>query len=120
VSGAAAKLGMPRSTLESKIRAFEEGLGESDFRVLEVLLHKGPMPVNAIGPKVYLNPGSVSVGVVVGWPLLMGMIIVASNASGIFTGEWNGVSAQGKSFLTVGLAVILTALGVLALAQRYS
>ena len=41
----------------------EEGLGESDFRVLEILLHKGPMPVNAIGPKVYLNPGSVSVAV---------------------------------------------------------
>ena len=40
-----------------------EGLGESDFRVLEVLLHKGPMPVNAIGPKVYLNAGSVSVAV---------------------------------------------------------
>jgi MarR family 2-MHQ and catechol resistance regulon transcriptional repressor len=40
-----------------------EGLGESDFRVLEVLLHKGPMPVNAIGPKVALNPGSVSVAV---------------------------------------------------------
>ena len=40
-----------------------EGLGESDFRVLEVLLHKGPMPVNAIGPKVGLNPGSVSVAV---------------------------------------------------------
>ena len=40
-----------------------EGVGESDFRVLEVLLHKGPMPVNAIGPKVYLNPGSVSVAV---------------------------------------------------------
>jgi MarR family 2-MHQ and catechol resistance regulon transcriptional repressor len=42
---------------------FKAGLGESDFRVLEVLLHKGPMPVNAIGPKVDLNPGSVSVAV---------------------------------------------------------
>jgi MarR family 2-MHQ and catechol resistance regulon transcriptional repressor len=41
----------------------KEGLGDSDFRVLEVLLHKGPMPVNAIGPKVNLNPGSVSVAV---------------------------------------------------------
>jgi MarR family transcriptional regulator, 2-MHQ and catechol-resistance regulon repressor len=41
----------------------DEGLGESDFRVLEVLLHKGAMPVNAIGPKVDLNPGSVSVAV---------------------------------------------------------
>jgi MarR family transcriptional regulator, 2-MHQ and catechol-resistance regulon repressor len=39
------------------------GLGDSDFRVLEVLLHKGPMPVNALGPKVNLNPGSVSVAV---------------------------------------------------------
>jgi len=41
----------------------EEGLGDSDFRVLDVLLHKGPMPVNAIGPRVALNPGSVSVAV---------------------------------------------------------
>jgi MarR family transcriptional regulator, 2-MHQ and catechol-resistance regulon repressor len=41
----------------------DKGLCESDFRVLEVLLHKGPMPVNAIGPKVDLNPGSVSVAV---------------------------------------------------------
>jgi MarR family 2-MHQ and catechol resistance regulon transcriptional repressor len=41
----------------------KEGLGDSDFRVLEVLLHKGPMSVNAIGPKVGLNPGSVSVAV---------------------------------------------------------
>src|ERR1700731_1985337 len=39
------------------------GLGESDFRVLEVLLHNGPIPVNAICPKVDLNPGSVSVAV---------------------------------------------------------
>jgi MarR family transcriptional regulator, 2-MHQ and catechol-resistance regulon repressor len=40
-----------------------EGLGDSDFRILDVLLHKGPIPVNAIGPKVNLNPGSVSVAV---------------------------------------------------------
>lgn len=41
----------------------QDGLGSSDFRVLDVLLHKGPMSVNAIGPKVDLNPGSVSVAV---------------------------------------------------------
>lgn len=40
-----------------------EGIGDSDFRILEVLLHKGPMPVNSIGPKVDLNQGSVSVAV---------------------------------------------------------
>src|SRR5207237_6845999 len=36
-------------------------LGDSDFRVLEVLLHKGPLPVNTIGPKVWLTPASFSV-----------------------------------------------------------
>ena len=41
----------------------ETELGDSDFRVLEVLLHKGPLPVNVIGPKVNLNPGSISVAV---------------------------------------------------------
>ena len=41
----------------------KEGLGDSDFRVLDVLLQQGPMPVNALGPKVDLNPGSVSVAV---------------------------------------------------------
>ncbi len=39
------------------------GLGESEFRILEALLHKGPMPVNTIGPKVFLTPGSISVAV---------------------------------------------------------
>jgi MarR family 2-MHQ and catechol resistance regulon transcriptional repressor len=39
------------------------GLGGSDFRVLEALLHKGPLPVNTIGPKVWLTPGSISVAV---------------------------------------------------------
>jgi MarR family 2-MHQ and catechol resistance regulon transcriptional repressor len=41
----------------------KSGLGDSDFRVLEVLLHKGPLPVNVIGPKVNLTPGSISVAV---------------------------------------------------------
>src|SRR5437867_11279869 len=46
---------------EGSIRRTE--LGDSDFRVLEVLLHKGPLPVNTIGPKVWLTPGSISVAV---------------------------------------------------------
>jgi MarR family transcriptional regulator, 2-MHQ and catechol-resistance regulon repressor len=45
-------------------RSFRQsGLGDSDFRVLEVLLHKGPLPVNTIGPKVFLTPGSISTAV---------------------------------------------------------
>src|ERR1700723_2536752 len=41
----------------------ETGLGLSDFGVLELLLHKGPLPVNAIGPMVDLTPGSISIAV---------------------------------------------------------
>lgn len=41
----------------------ETGLGLSDFGVLEVLLHNGPMPVNTIGPIVDLTPGSISIAV---------------------------------------------------------
>src|ERR1700679_890395 len=41
----------------------ETGLGISDFGVLEILLHKGPLPVNTIGPIVDLTPGSISIAV---------------------------------------------------------
>lgn len=39
------------------------GLGTSEFRVLEALLHKGALPVNTIGPIVWLTPGSISVAI---------------------------------------------------------
>jgi len=41
----------------------ETGLGLSDFGVLEALLHKGPLPVNTIGPIVDLTAGSISTAV---------------------------------------------------------
>lgn len=41
----------------------ETGLGLSDFGVLELLLHQGPLPVNTIGPIVNLTPGSISIAV---------------------------------------------------------
>jgi MarR family 2-MHQ and catechol resistance regulon transcriptional repressor len=48
---------------EERLNLSRAGLGDSDFRVLEVLLHKGSLPVNTIGPKVWLTPGSISVAV---------------------------------------------------------
>src|ERR1035437_5424223 len=39
------------------------GLGFSDFAVLEVLLHKGPAPVNTIGERVYLTSGSITAAI---------------------------------------------------------
>ncbi|HEY3825144.1 MAG TPA: MarR family transcriptional regulator [Bryobacteraceae bacterium] len=41
----------------------ETGLGLSDFGILEILLHKGHLPVNTIGPIVDLTPGSISIAV---------------------------------------------------------
>jgi MarR family transcriptional regulator, 2-MHQ and catechol-resistance regulon repressor len=48
---------------EESLHLSRTGLGNSDFRVLEVLLHKGSLPVNTIGPIVWLTPGSISVAV---------------------------------------------------------
>ena len=48
---------------QESLKLSRAGLGDSEFRVLEVLLHKGPLPVNTIGPKVWLTPGSISVAV---------------------------------------------------------
>jgi MarR family 2-MHQ and catechol resistance regulon transcriptional repressor len=39
------------------------GLGLSDFAVLEVILHKGPQPVNVIGRKVLLTSGSITAAI---------------------------------------------------------
>ncbi|MFU8848033.1 MAG: MarR family winged helix-turn-helix transcriptional regulator [Opitutales bacterium] len=42
----------------------QSGFGSlTDFAVLEVLLHKGSLPVNAIGEKVLLTSGSITTAV---------------------------------------------------------
>ncbi len=39
------------------------GLQLSEFAILEVLLHKGPLPINTIGQKVLLTSGSMTAAV---------------------------------------------------------
>lgn len=39
------------------------GLGLSEFAALELLLHKGPQPVNTIGKKILLTSGSITTAV---------------------------------------------------------
>ena len=41
----------------------ETGLLLSEFAIMEVLLHKGPLPINAIGEKVLLTSGSMTAAV---------------------------------------------------------
>jgi hypothetical protein len=57
-------------------------------------------------------------GTVVGWPLLMGTIIITSNAAGFLTGEWTRTGARVRAYLGAGMAIILLALWILALAQK--
>jgi MarR family 2-MHQ and catechol resistance regulon transcriptional repressor len=39
------------------------GLGLSDFAVLEVLLHKGPLPVNTVGKQILLTSSSITAAI---------------------------------------------------------
>jgi MarR family transcriptional regulator, 2-MHQ and catechol-resistance regulon repressor len=41
----------------------KSGLGDSDFRVLEVLLQQGSLPVNVIGEVIGLTTGSITTAV---------------------------------------------------------
>jgi MarR family transcriptional regulator, 2-MHQ and catechol-resistance regulon repressor len=41
----------------------ETGLQLSGFAIMEVLLHKGPLPINVIGEKVLLTSGSMTAAV---------------------------------------------------------
>ena len=49
-------------TLERHARCSIEplGLGSSDFAILELLLHRGQQPVNAIGRRVDLTSGAIT------------------------------------------------------------
>ncbi|HEX7359353.1 MAG TPA: MarR family transcriptional regulator [Bryobacteraceae bacterium] len=42
---------------------FSLGFGLSDFAVLDLLLHKGPQPINVIGRKILLTSGSITTAV---------------------------------------------------------
>ncbi len=39
------------------------GLKQTDFQIMEVLLHKGPLPINTIAGKVLLTSGSMTAAV---------------------------------------------------------
>jgi MarR family 2-MHQ and catechol resistance regulon transcriptional repressor len=41
----------------------DTGLTISDFTIMEVLLHRGPLPINAIGEKVLLTSGSMTAAI---------------------------------------------------------
>jgi MarR family 2-MHQ and catechol resistance regulon transcriptional repressor len=53
-----------RALRRAAIRSIEStDLGLSDFGVMELLLHKGPQPVNEIGRRIELTSGSITTAV---------------------------------------------------------
>lgn len=57
-------------------------------------------------------------GAVIGWPLFMAVLILASNISGFLTGEWKGASSQSKQWMAGGLVVLLVASALLGIANQ--
>jgi L-rhamnose-H+ transport protein len=58
----------------------------------------------------YMGPS----GKIIGWPILMGFTIIASNIAGWFTGEWAGADRKTLGHLVVGVLVILGSIVVIA------
>src|SRR5712671_855204 len=94
-------------------------LGDSDFRVLEVLLHKGPLPVNTIGPKVWLTPGSISVAVD---RLVRKGLVSRKDRAGDRRVRQVELTAKGRALITRGFrehaAAMENAVGVLSENER--
>lgn len=57
-------------------------------------------------------------GVVVGWPVFMSLIVVTAGILGIVTGEWKHSGAAPLSLQVVGMLLLVTAVVTLSRAQR--
>ena len=94
-------------------------LGDSDFRVLEALLHKGPLPVNTVGPKVWLTPGSISVAVD---RLVKKGLVSRRDRAGDRRVRQVELTAKGRALITRGFrehaAAMENAVGVLSKKER--
>ena len=59
-----------------------------------------------------------SFGPAVGWPLFMSLIVIAASLWGLVTGEWRGSGLLPVAIQMTGVAVLLTALFILARASQ--
>jgi L-rhamnose-H+ transport protein len=57
-------------------------------------------------------------GAVIGWPLFMAILILASSVAGFLTREWKGASSMSKQWMAVGLAVLMLASFLLGVANQ--
>ena len=57
-------------------------------------------------------------GAVIGWPLFMAVLILASTVCGFATGEWKGTGAQAKRWMGAGLGILIVASVILGVANQ--
>jgi L-rhamnose-H+ transport protein len=56
-------------------------------------------------------------GLVLGWPIMMGCTVIAANFWGAVTGEWNGAPPGAKVWIAVGVCVLIVGIGVIGIAS---
>ncbi len=57
-------------------------------------------------------------GPVIGWPLFMSAVVIASTVAGMLTGEWSRAGAGPIRIMSAGVGCLVAAMGLLALAGR--
>jgi L-rhamnose-H+ transport protein len=57
-------------------------------------------------------------GPVIGWPLFMSAVVIASTIAGMLTGEWSRAGAGPIRIMSAGVVCLVAAMGLLALAGR--
>ncbi len=57
-------------------------------------------------------------GAVIGWPLFMAVLIIASTATGFATGEWKGTSSGARKWMGAAMCILILASALLGIANR--
>jgi len=57
-------------------------------------------------------------GLALGWPILMGCIVLTANGWGMATGEWRDASRRAKAWMAAGVVTLITGVAVIGSAGR--
>lgn len=57
-------------------------------------------------------------GPVIGWPLFLSAVVIASTIAGVLTGEWSRAGAGPMRLMSLGVLCLVAAIGILALAGK--
>jgi L-rhamnose-H+ transport protein len=64
--------------------------------------------------------GMGQLGLVIGWPIFMAMIVLTANAWGFLTGEWRSAGRQAITWAAVGWLLLVVGIWIIALAGNMS